>query len=192
AEESETHATQTVDTPHTPRARRPPERGAAPMARAVAAGAPGAPGGRVAGGGAAAAPVGHGPGCAPTGAAVAARPDLVPAASRLLGTPGADLVCAGAHGRGRRGAPCARGGGGAGGTPDPRASGRGRAGCGWRAESERARGLSRAPQGHCGRRIAKIFELIFPRDVTFYYRLRCGLSSASLCSILSLTMDSKA
>src|SRR5262252_11017493 len=60
AEETAHDAAQTVDTPHTTRSRRPPGPATASMERAVAAGAPGAPGGRVAGGGATAAPLGHG------------------------------------------------------------------------------------------------------------------------------------
>ncbi len=41
-------------------------------------------------------------------------------------------------------------------------------------------------------RMAKIFELIFPQEVAPLHRLRCGLSSASLRPILSITMDGKA
>src|ERR687888_87896 len=44
AEETENDAEQTVDTPHATRSRRPPEHVAAPVERAVAAGAPGAQG----------------------------------------------------------------------------------------------------------------------------------------------------
>src|ERR687887_411046 len=93
AEETENDAEQTVDTPHATRSRRPPEHVAAPVERAVAAGA-------------------------------------------LLGTPGAVLACAGAHGRGGCCEHRARDGGGARGAPDPRTPGLGRAGCGWRPESE--------------------------------------------------------
>src|SRR5919198_2282303 len=103
AEETENDAEQTVDTPHATRSRRPPEHVAAPVERAVAAGAPGAQGGCVAGGGAAPHPVGHGPRWASDGPAVSCCPDLVHAAGALLGTPGAVLAGAGAHGRGGRG-----------------------------------------------------------------------------------------
>src|SRR5262252_5288892 len=150
-EETERDAETTFDIPPAPPARRPIGLAAPPVGRVVTASAPGARGGGLAGGRAAPHAVGHSPGSAAAGLAVTWGPDLVHTAGALLGTPGAVLGGAGAHGRGRRGAPRARGGGGARGAPDPRASGPGRTGWVWRAESERARGLSRAPQGHGGR-----------------------------------------
>src|SRR6266436_1048353 len=143
-EETDRDAEQTVDTPAPVRAWRPAGH-AARVACPVAAGSPGASGGRVAGGRAAASPVGHGPGWATHGPAVAGRPGLGHAAGRLLGTHGAGLAGAGAHGRGGVWGGRARGGGGARGPPDPRASGPGRAGCAWGTKSERPRGVPGAP-----------------------------------------------
>src|SRR5262245_21917283 len=147
-EETERDAEKRLDTPPAPHARRPIGLAAAPVERVVAASAPSARGWRLAGGRAAPHPVGHRPGSAADGLTVACGPNLVHAAGALLGTPGAVLACAGAHGRGGRGGHRARDGGGARGASDPRASGLRYAGCLWRAESERARGLSRASQGH--------------------------------------------
>ena len=155
-EETERDAETTLDIPPAPHARRPIGLAAPPVGRVAAARASSARGGRLAGARAAPHAVGHGPGSAAAGLAVTWGPDLVRTAGALLGTPGAVLGGAGAHGRGRRGAPRARGGSGARGAPDPRASGPGRAGCGWRAESERARGLSRASQGHGGRALGRL------------------------------------
>src|SRR5919202_4584164 len=118
-EETESHAEKTVDTPAAPRAQRPSGLAAAPVERGVATRAPGARGWRLAGGRAAPRAVGDGPGCAVDGPTVSWCPDLVHAPGSLLGTPGDVLAGAGAHGRGRRGTPCARGGGWAGRPPHP-------------------------------------------------------------------------
>src|SRR5205807_1856430 len=102
-EETESHAEKTVDTPPAPRAQRPSGLAAAPVERVVATRAPGARGGRMAGGRAAPHAVGHCPGSASDGPAVVCGPDLVHATGALLGTPGAVLARAGAHGRGSLG-----------------------------------------------------------------------------------------